>query len=143
MTVNKGWLYGLVTLQVLSLSYNQVDYIEDDGWEFCKQVHTLNLQVSRYKYFWRGNYLIFSHQGNQIEIVERNILRRLPSLKHLNLKENLISHIEATEDTFTEIPQLEELYLDGNQLSHTIEDTVRPFKHLSKLRILGISGQKL
>ena len=80
--------------------------------------------------------------GNQIEIVERNILRRLPSLKHLNLKENLISHIEATEDTFTEIPQLEELYLDGNQLSHTIEDTVRPFKHLSKLRILGISGRQ-
>ena len=82
----------------------------------------------------------FFSQGNQIEIVERNILRRLPSLKHLNLKENLISHIEATGDTFTEIPQLEELYLDGNQLSHTIEDTVRPFKHLSKLRILGISG---
>lgn len=47
VTVNKGWLYGLVTLQVLSLSYNQVDYIEDDGWEFCKQVHTLNLQVSK------------------------------------------------------------------------------------------------
>ena len=47
VTVNKGWLYGLITLQVLSLSYNQVDYIEDDGWEFCKQVHTLNLQVRR------------------------------------------------------------------------------------------------
>lgn len=46
MTVNKGWLYGLVTLQVLSLSYNQVDYIEDDGWDFCKQVYNLNLQVS-------------------------------------------------------------------------------------------------
>ena len=47
VTVNKGWLYGLITLQVLSLSYNQVDYIEDDGWEFCKQVHTLNLQVRK------------------------------------------------------------------------------------------------
>ena len=47
VTVNKGWLYGLITLQVLSLSYNQVDYIEDDGWEFCKQVHTLNFQVRK------------------------------------------------------------------------------------------------
>ena len=45
VTVNKGWLYGLVTLQVLSLSYNQVDYIEDDGWDFCKQLYDLNLQV--------------------------------------------------------------------------------------------------
>ena len=45
VTVEKGWLYGLVTLQVLSLSFNQVDYIEDDGWDFCKRVYHLNLQV--------------------------------------------------------------------------------------------------
>lgn len=45
--MNKGWLYGLITLQVLSLSYNQVDYIEDDGWDFCKQLYDLNLQVKQ------------------------------------------------------------------------------------------------
>ena len=124
VTVNKGWLYGLRKLQVLSLSYNQVDYIEDDGWEFCEQVFRLNLQ------------------GNQLEIVERNILRTLPSLKYLNLRDNLISHIEA-QDTFEEVPLLEELYLDGNQLSHTIEDTQAPFKHLDQLKVLGLSRNNI
>ena len=124
VTVNKGWLYGLRKLQVLSLSYNQVDYIEDDGWEFCEQVFRLNLQ------------------GNQLEIVERNILRTLPSLKYLNLRDNLISHIEA-EDTFEEVPRLEELYLDGNQLSHTIEDTQAPFKHLDQLKVLGLARNNI
>ena len=96
VSVTKGWLYDLVTLQVLSLSYNEIDFIDDDGWEFCKEVYNLNLQ------------------GNQIEIVERNILRRLPSLKFLNLKDNLISHIDAT-DSFAEVPDLEALYLDGHK----------------------------
>ena len=43
--MTKGWLYGLITLQVLSLSYNEIDFIDDDGWEFCKEVNTINLQV--------------------------------------------------------------------------------------------------
>ena len=113
-----------MTLQVLSLSYNEIDFIDDDGWEFCKEVYSLNLQ------------------GNQLEIVERNILRRLPSLKFLNLKDNLISHIDAT-DSFAEVQDLEELYLDGNQLSHTIEDTATPFKHLSKLKVLGLARNNI
>lgn len=74
--------------------------------------------------------------------MERNILRRLPSLKFLNLKDNLISHIDA-KDTFAEVPLLEELHLDNNQLSHTIEDTQAPFKHLTKLRVLGLSGNSI
>ena len=58
MTVNKGWLYGLITLQVLSLSYNQVDYIEDDGWDFCKQLYDLNLQVKQKHFKKLSNILI-------------------------------------------------------------------------------------
>ena len=64
VTVNKGWLYGLTKLKQKRLAYNNVDYIEDDGWDFCKDLYERNLQ------------------GNQLEIVEQNILRRLPSLKH-------------------------------------------------------------
>ena len=74
--------------------------------------------------------------------MERNILKRLPSLKYLNLKDNLISHIEA-EDTFVEVPLLEELHLDGNQLSHTVEDTAAPFKHLTRLRVLGLARNSI
>ena len=74
--------------------------------------------------------------------MERSILRRLPSLKYLNLKDNLISHIDP-KDSFAEVSLLEELYLDGNQLSHTIEDTAEPFKHLSKLRVLGLSSNSI
>jgi len=66
----------------------------------------------------------------------------LPSLKFLNLKDNLISHIDP-RDTFVEVSLLEELYLDGNQLSHTIEDTSEPFKHLSKLRVLGLAANSI
>eukprot|EP00092_Neocalanus_flemingeri_P010605 GFUD01011424.1.p1 GENE.GFUD01011424.1~~GFUD01011424.1.p1 ORF type:complete len:1305 (-),score=340.61 GFUD01011424.1:343-4257(-) len=124
VTVNKGWLYGLTKLKQLSLAYNNVDYVEDDGWDFCRELYELNLQ------------------GNQLEIVERNILRRLPSLKHLNLRDNLISHIDA-EDTFEEVPLLEELFLDGNQLSHTIEDTAAPFKHLKLLRVLTLARNSI
>jgi len=124
VTVNKGWLYGLTKLKQLSLAYNNVDYVEDDGWDFCKELYELNLQ------------------GNQLEIVERNILRRLPSLKHLNLRDNLISHIDA-KDTFAEVPLLEELLLDGNQLSHTIEDTAEPFKNLKLLRVLTLARNSI
>ena len=68
VTVNKGWLYGLTKLKQLSLAHNQVcplllqqdalalpsatdndfsfkvDYIEDDGWDFCSALWQLNLQ---------------------------------------------------------------------------------------------------
>ena len=74
--------------------------------------------------------------------MERNILRKLPSLKFLNLKDNLISHIDAT-DSFAEVSDLEELYLDGNLLSHTIEDTSTPFRHLGQLRVLGLSRNNI
>ena len=64
-------------------------------------------------------------QGNQLEIVERSMLRRLPSLTHLDLRDKLISHIDAA-DSFAEVPLLTELLLDGNQLSHTVEDPATP-----------------
>jgi Leucine-rich repeat (LRR) protein len=123
-TVNKGWLYGLTKLKQLSLAHNQVDYIEDDGWDFCRELWELNLQ------------------GNQLEIVERNILRRLPRLTHLDLRDNKISHIDAL-DSFQEVPLLRQLWLDGNQLSHTVEDTAAPFKHLKQLQKLSLARNSI
>ena len=48
-----------------------------------------------------------------------NNFRSLPSLTTLSLQNNLVSEIR--EDTFVDVPLLEVLRLDGNQLSHTIE----------------------
>ena len=43
----------------------------------------------------------------------------------LDLRDNLISHVNAA-DSFAEVPLLTELLLDGNQLSHTVEDPATP-----------------
>jgi len=123
-SVIKGWLYGVNKLRQLSLAYNKVDYIEDDSWEFCRELWQLDLR------------------GNALKIVERDILRKLPSLTHLDLGENLISHIDA-EHTFAEVTRLEVLRLDGNQLSHTIEDTPNTFDSLVSLRVLSLSGNAI
>jgi Leucine-rich repeat (LRR) protein len=122
--VSKGWLYGVNRLKQLSLAYNQVDFIEDDGWEFCTNLWQLDLR------------------GNLIKVVSREILQNLPSLTHLDLGENLISHIEA-EGTFVEVPRLRSLTLDGNQISHTIEDTPATFQVLKDLRNLTLASNQI
>jgi hypothetical protein len=61
-----------------------VDYVEDDGWDFCRELWQLDLR------------------GNELKIVEREILRKLPALTHLDLRDNLISHIEA-DGAFLEV----------------------------------------
>ena len=59
-------------------------------------------------------------------------------ITHLDIRDNLISHINAA-DSFAEVPLLTELLLDGNQLSHTVEDTAAPFKHLKHLELLHLA----
>ncbi len=61
-----------------------MDYVEDDGWDFCRELWQLDLR------------------GNELKIVEREILRKLPALTHLDLRDNLISHIEA-DGAFLEV----------------------------------------
>ena len=86
-------------------------------------------------------YMHYISQG--LHITELDLLRRrLPSLTHLDLRDNLISHINAA-DSFAEVPLLTELLLDGNQLSHTVEDTAAPFKHLKHLELLGLAGNSI
>ena len=48
-------------------------------------------------------------------------------ITHLDIRDNLISHINAA-DSFAEVPLLTELLLDGKQLSHTVEDTAAPLQ---------------
>ncbi len=64
-----------------------MDYVEDDGWDFCRELWQLDLR------------------GNELKIVEREILRKLPALTHLDLRDNLISHIEA-DGAFLEVRRI-------------------------------------
>ena len=60
------------------------------------------------------------------------------TLQTLSLAYSNVEYIES-EDTFLEVPLLEVLGLDGNQLSHTIEDTNEPFHILNHLKQLTLS----
>ena len=126
--VNKGWLYGLYTLRYLSLSHNHVDYVDEDAWEFCRELDELDLR------------------SNKLQLLDRLTLSRLPSLRHLYLQDNKISHIEGSSSsgkegrTFAEVPLLETLALDGNEISHTIEDMEAPFDGLDNLKSLSLSN---
>ena len=117
-------------MRYLSLSRNEVNYIADDGWEFCRALETLDM----------------SH--NSLLILERESLLNLPRLKRLYLQHNSISHV-ATESTqkdkplFGDVPLLEEIWLDGNQISHTIEDTSAPFRSLRNLRLISLSQNQI
>ena len=108
--VRKGWLYGLENLRYLSLAYNRIDYIASDGWDPLKKLEELDLR------------------SNKLQLLDRESLCSLPELRHLSLQDNRISHIDGEEGTgfcsirtFGDVPLLETLYLDGNEISHTIE----------------------
>uniref|UniRef100_A0A0K2ULZ3 Leucinerich repeats and immunoglobulinlike domains 3 [Chrysemys picta] n=1 Tax=Lepeophtheirus salmonis TaxID=72036 RepID=A0A0K2ULZ3_LEPSM len=126
-SVEKGWLYGLRTLETLSLSHNKIDYIAEDAWEFLGVLRELNLK------------------SNLLQLLERDSLRSLPSLTELYLQDNLISHIDdsSSGSVFEEVPLIQILSLDGNSLSHTIEDSDSPFQGLSHLRKLTLSRNKI
>ena len=138
--VNKGWLYDdkPYTLRYLSLAHNNVDFIEEDAWEFCGELNELDLR------------------SNKLQLLDHMTLSRLPSLKHLYLQDNKISHIEGRHSgvqmqssggskgnknslTFADVPLLETLALDGNEISHTIEDMEAPFDGLANLKTLTLS----
>ena len=109
--VRKGWLYGLDQLRYLSLSSNRIDFIASDGWDPLKKLEELDLR------------------SNKLQLLDRESLCSLPELRFLYLQDNKISHIDGEEGddrycssrTFGDVPLLEELYLDGNEISHTIE----------------------
>ena len=108
--VQKGWLYGLDNLRYLSLANNRIDYIATDGWDTLKNLEELDMR------------------SNKLQLLDRESLCSLPELRFLYLQDNRISHIDGeegdgycSERTFGDVPLLEELYLDGNEISHTIE----------------------
>ena len=80
-------------------------------------------------------------EGNKLEILNKEDLIYLKSLKYLNLNRNLIQFIE--NNTFDQLINLEKLYLSGNRLSSN--QTFNPinskfiFKYLFNLKELNLS----
>ena len=106
------------------MSQNNVDFDDEDAWEFCVELNELDLR------------------SNKFQSVDRSTLSGLPSLRHLYLQDNMISHLgNPYEDpTFADVPLLETLALDGNEISHTIEDMEAPFKGLVNLKSLSLGN---
>ena len=110
----------------MSMSQNNVDFVDKDAWEFCEELNELDLR------------------SNKLQVLDRLMLSRLPSLRHLYLQDNRISHIDGGHGgyegrTFSDVPLLETLALDGNEISHTIEDMEAPFDGLINLKSLTLS----
>ena len=84
------------------MSQNNVDFVDKDAWEFCTALDELDLR------------------SNKLQLLYRQTLSRLPSLRHLYLQDNKISHIDGNGyegRTFADVPLLETLALDGNEIS--------------------------
>jgi len=73
--------------------------------------------------------------------LDSDSLRRLPSLKHLSLSDNSISHISS--NVFIHTKALSFLDLSGNLVSHTIEDAQAPFKGLANLTSLKLDRNRI
>ncbi len=71
--VTKGWLYELRTLRSLGLSHNLVEYVAEDGWEFCESLEELDLG------------------SNELQLLDDSTLRDLPALKTLRLNDNKVT----------------------------------------------------
>ena len=86
------------------------EHNSNDGWDTLKNLEELDMR------------------SNKLQLLDRESLCSLPELRFLYLQDNRISHIDGeegdgycSERTFGDVPLLEELYLDGNEISHTIE----------------------
>ncbi len=122
--IGNGWLYELKTLSRLSLAHNKINFIDEDAWEHCHSLAYLDLSF------------------NRLQLLDRESLRSLPTLVELSLADNLISHI-MLPDAFAETPNLEILNLDGNELSHSLEDAEAPFGGLVKLSNLSLNRNQI
>ncbi|KAH8348149.1 hypothetical protein KR084_004834 [Drosophila pseudotakahashii] len=124
-SLSRQGLFNLTKLRHLNLSYNAINRIEVDTWEFTQSLEVLDLS------------------NNAINEFKPQHLDCLHRLKTLNLAHNRLQYLQ--ENTFDCVKNLEELNLRRNRLSWIIEDqsAAAPFKALRKLRRLDLHGNNL
>uniref|UniRef100_A0A8C3N1Y6 Uncharacterized protein n=1 Tax=Geospiza parvula TaxID=87175 RepID=A0A8C3N1Y6_GEOPR len=121
--VNKGWLYGLRTLQQLYVSQNAITRISPDAWEFCQRLAELDLSY------------------NQLTRLKESAFLGLGLLEKLNLGDNRINHI--ADGVFRGLTNLQTLDLRNNEISWAIEDANEAFVGLSRLDKLILQGNQI
>ncbi|XP_067166792.1 leucine-rich repeats and immunoglobulin-like domains protein 2 isoform X3 [Apteryx mantelli] len=121
--VNKGWLYGLRTLQQLYISQNAINRISPDAWEFCQRLSELDLSY------------------NQLTRLKESAFVGLGLLEKLNLGDNRVSHI--ADGVFRGLTNLRTLDLRNNEISWAIEDANEAFAGLSRLDKLILQGNQI
>ena len=116
------WLY----LEVIDLSYNQIDSIENQAWNriYYNSMKSLDLSHNLITYMNSQMFYAYSNYG-------------LNSLQTLKINNNKITYFP--NDLFTYVPKLRLLDMSNNKAS-TLEDTI--FSSLTELRYLNLEGNK-
>ncbi|ULU10395.1 hypothetical protein L3Y34_014590 [Caenorhabditis briggsae] len=112
---------GMPKLRVLDLSSNHLNILPTGVFTYLRQLRSLSLS------------------NNTISDLSTNLLRGLNSLRVLRLDRNPIP-IEQINDLFTDISQLDELYLNHCNLSSI---SLLALDRIPQLRQLGIGGNDL
>ncbi|KAG5671204.1 hypothetical protein PVAND_001413 [Polypedilum vanderplanki] len=104
-------------------------------------VRSLWIEAAKLKYFpsninnvFKNLTKIFIYRSNMFEITSED-LKVFPTLKYLELNENLIQFIR--EDTFKHNPKLEKIKLTFNHISHIDPKTFSELDNLIELRLDG------
>ncbi|XP_076259875.1 uncharacterized protein LOC143196138 [Rhynchophorus ferrugineus] len=117
--------YNMKNLAYLNLGYNGMAHVFDTSFVGLKHLQVLELKNS------------------SIFHIEKNSFLPLENLKKLNLMNNFLIHADAVPDVFAPLKNLEVLLLGGCKLKYVTIEKQDPFKHLRKLKYLGLERNHL
>ncbi|XP_029162667.1 LOW QUALITY PROTEIN: leucine-rich repeats and immunoglobulin-like domains protein 2 [Nylanderia fulva] len=133
---------GLEKLHYLSISGNNIDFVESDAFEDINKLVYLNLSVNNINYLHPETFEKL--QCLKSLDLSRNKLEDIPRISSetvisiLSLNSNNVKSLIA--NAFAEMPKLTKLLLRGNQI---VEINVKAFAELSLLEVLDLSKNKL
>ncbi|CRK99841.1 CLUMA_CG013144, isoform A [Clunio marinus] len=131
---------GLPKLQMLDLSGNQIEILQDDVFKDLTSLELLQLSYNKIEninernFNGLGNLELLELGHNQLQILNNDTFRQLSSLYHLRLTKNSIKHIE--ENSFNGLGKLTTLHLDHNQLDKLDFDIFAPLSSLQYLNLV-------
>ncbi|CAG9134951.1 unnamed protein product [Plutella xylostella] len=157
----------LFFLQILNLSNNSIDHIEDNAFSPLFNLHTLNLGNNKLLtiegHVFNGLYILnkLSLNNNKLSFISEQAFKncsdlkeldlssnqltkvpeaisKLPSLKSLDLGENLLTDI--TNGSFENLSQLTGLRLIDNQIGNL---SAGMFRGLASLQVLNLAKNKV
>ncbi|GAB1861234.1 Rac GTPase-activating protein 1 [Camponotus japonicus] len=137
-----NFLADLENLRYLSVSRNEIDFINSNTFENTNKLVYLNLSANKITRFYSGTFVklqslrLLDLSFNKLEEVPQISSETIISILFLNCN-NIKSIIS---NAFVQMPKLIKLLLGGNQISKI---NVKAFAQLSLLEILDLSRNKL